>query len=93
MPGLSPQALDGEACYDGVRPSAQAQQHLPRFVGIGGLAQQVAVVHDDGVGGDDDCGRISELRGDCGGFLAAEAFGVGDQAFVWQSRFVYPAAR
>ena len=71
-----------------MRSSAQTQQHGLRGLGIGRLAEQVAIVLDDGVGGDDQAGLPVDLREDGGGFLSAEALRIVDQVFAWQPRFV-----
>ena len=81
-------ALYGEAADDSVRSPTQAQQHGLRGLRIGRLAEQVATVLDDGVGGDDQAGLGGDLREDGGGFLSAEALRIIDQVFAWQVRFV-----
>ena len=45
---------DGEARHDLVVPAGQEPQHFFGFLGAVGLAQDGALAHHDGVGGDDD---------------------------------------
>ena len=80
--------MHGETADDGVRASTQTQQHCSRDLGIGRLAQQIAMLLDDGVGGDDQAWLGVDLGEDGGGFFSAEALGIVDQVFAWPARFV-----
>jgi hypothetical protein len=80
---------DREGGYHRMRIAGERLEHRARLCGIGGLAEDLPVAFDDGVGGEDERGRPA--RGNVERFFGRHPQGEIDRAFALATNLVDPA--